>query len=256
MSPPSSGGGRGVNPVEPSPISGGGRGVSPVESIGPWFGSDGRAKRGVKPSISGRVRGVKLVNSASCRGVRPPSAKGRGVKPVLKPPESSGMGRGVSPVRSSSGRGVKDSLGNAECRLTSVAAVDSVELWSGEGRFRPVMFCSIWRMRWGGGRPAWANGGINASLAEVDAATCEEARSFAPRSVSRFNLRRYFWACVRTCVGLRVPTWLAMALTFLCPNILTASKKRECSSSVQYRVWDCCSICPGFSVHSVVPFLS
>jgi hypothetical protein len=49
--------------------------------------------------------------------------------------------------------------------------------------------------------------------------------------------RKYFWACVRTCVALRDPTKLAIERTSFGPNLCSASINRLCSSGVQYR--DC-----------------
>mmetsp|Transcript_44620 Transcript_44620/g.104228 ORF Transcript_44620/g.104228 Transcript_44620/m.104228 type:complete len:243 (-) Transcript_44620:113-841(-) len=56
------------------------------------------------------------------------------------------------------------------------------------------------------------------------------------RPVCSFCCRRKsFCACVRTCVGVRVPTCWAMDLTSFQPYRCTASINKRCSSGVQYR---------------------
>mmetsp|Transcript_27691 Transcript_27691/g.43230 ORF Transcript_27691/g.43230 Transcript_27691/m.43230 type:complete len:292 (+) Transcript_27691:184-1059(+) len=74
------------------------------------------------------------------------------------------------------------------------------------------------------------------------------------------SFMKYFCACVRTCVAERVPTIDAIAFTSLWPYDLMASRKRWCSSSVQYLDWDfwascfCSFICSYTSTNSFKRF--
>lgn len=74
-----------------------------------------------------------------------------------------------------------------------------------------------------------------AAAATVAASTsaCMSARPRQARLASRTSRMDHFWACVRTCVWLRVATCAAIALRSLVPYRERASTKRRCSEGVQ-----------------------
>lgn len=63
-----------------------------------------------------------------------------------------------------------------------------------------------------------------------------EACNAEPAFASLATRRKYFCACVRTCVAFLLPTNDAMARTSFAPNLCRASRKRLCSDGVQYRL--------------------